>query len=317
MSDRIDTVDDFFLDWWIFELAMLQRRHRFDAVMCEYVFTSRALLAFGPDVTRVIDTHDVFSGRDEAIHRATGIPNNWLSTRPEAEVAALNRAEVVIGITEEDSARFRDLTRASVVTVGHLLGAADGSAGGIDIDPALVLFVGSDNVINAGGCLWFIREVLPAVRRRLPAVKLRVVGGVARRVAAAGLELAGVQLAGPVDDLGSEYARAAAVVNPVLFGSGLAIKSIEALAHGKALVCTEVGARGIVAPGQAEAPCAVVCDAAGFAEALATVLSDEAVRRRMEAAAADFCAAWSARQFANLRSIFEAPSVVAADQVHS
>ena len=50
---------------------------------------------------------------------------------------------------------------------------------------------------------------------------------------------------GYVDDLDALYAETDIVVNPVTFGGGLKIKCVEALAHGKPLITSPVGAEGI------------------------------------------------------------------------
>src|SRR3972149_9108825 len=56
----------------------------------------------------------------------------------------------------------------------------------------------------------------------------------------------GVIPVGYKPSLKAEYERASVVINPVLAGTGLEIKSVEALLHGKALVSTRAGATGLV-----------------------------------------------------------------------
>src|SRR5206468_2226330 len=47
------------------------------------------------------------------------------------------------------------------------------------------------------------------------------------------------------DALEELYQRAAVVINPQQFGTGLSIKSVDALLHGRPLVTTASGARGL------------------------------------------------------------------------
>jgi glycosyltransferase involved in cell wall biosynthesis len=113
---------------------------------------------------------------------------------------------------------------------------------GVAVDPAAaVLFVGGPMGINVHGVTWFIERVLPAVRRQVPEAELWLAGGIGERVPAG----PGVRRLGFVDSLDEVYRRAAVVVNPQQFGTGLSIKSIEALRHGRPLVSTESGARGL------------------------------------------------------------------------
>jgi glycosyltransferase involved in cell wall biosynthesis len=55
----------------------------------------------------------------------------------------------------------------------------------------------------------------------------------------------GVRRFGFVESVADLYGRAAVVVNPQRFGTGLSIKSIDALRHGRPLVTTPSGGRGL------------------------------------------------------------------------
>ena len=104
-----------------------------------------------------------------------------------------------------------------------------------------LLFVGSANPINIQGLEWFVELVLPQIRAAIPGCELAIAGpaGYARAWPD------GVLVLGKVDSLAAAYAEATVVVNPVVFGTGLAVKTIEALSYGKAVVATPAGARGL------------------------------------------------------------------------
>ena len=72
-------------------------------------------------------------------------------------------------------------------------------------------------------------------------VRLLVAGTVCQALTAE----PGVELLGVVDRLEDAYAQAGIVVNPVLAGTGLKTKTVEALGHAKPLVTTACGAEGI------------------------------------------------------------------------
>ena len=97
---------------------------------------------------------------------------------------------------------------------------------------------------------WFRSQVLPLVRGLR---ELAVVGAGGERVGFGGVARAH----GRVAQLDPFYREASVVVCPLLRGSGTSIKVVEALAHGRAVVTTTVGARGLgLVPGEH----AVVCD---------------------------------------------------------
>jgi glycosyltransferase involved in cell wall biosynthesis len=132
-------------------------------------------------------------------------------------------------------------------------------------DPLRILFVGSgDYPPYERGIEWFVREVLPAVRQRVPAV-LDVVGRRPVRVATD----AGVRYVGPVPALRGWYERAHVVIVPVFEGSGTRLKIIEAMAHGRPVVSTRLGAEGL--PVQAATHYLLADDAPAFAAALGDV----------------------------------------------
>jgi glycosyltransferase involved in cell wall biosynthesis len=108
-------------------------------------------------------------------------------------------------------------------------------------EPLRILFVGSGNYLPyERGLTWFIRDVLPAVRARIP-VEFDVVGRPPSQPVAA----AGVRYAGPVPAVREWYERAHVAVVPVFEGSGTRLKIVEAMAHGRPVVSTRLGAEGL------------------------------------------------------------------------
>jgi glycosyltransferase involved in cell wall biosynthesis len=111
---------------------------------------------------------------------------------------------------------------------------------------ANLVFTGSmDWHPNEDAILYFIREMLPAIRHEVPDVTLTVVGrnpGLQLQEAA---REAGVQVTGTVDDVRPYVDAASVYVVPLRIGGGTRLKIFEALAMGKAVVSTSVGAEGL------------------------------------------------------------------------
>jgi glycosyltransferase involved in cell wall biosynthesis len=100
---------------------------------------------------------------------------------------------------------------------------------------------------NDDGLKWFLQAVWPLLRERLPDARLRVIGKEAQPGLLRLTEsmTASVSVDGFVPDLDDALSRAAALINPLRFGSGIKLKAIEALARGVPVVSTPVGAEGI------------------------------------------------------------------------
>ena len=89
-----------------------------------------------------------------------------------------------------------------------------------------------------------------------------------------------MRLLGRVDDLNAEYGAAEVCVIPLLAGSGLKIKLIEALSHGRACVATSVGVQGVQ---ELTDRAVLVADSPyEFAQAVMTLLQQPEQRKAME-----------------------------------
>jgi polysaccharide biosynthesis protein PslH len=137
-------------------------------------------------------------------------------------------------------------------------------------DPLRLLFVGSvDYEPNHAGLRWFIDDVLPRLRERAPAV-LDVVGFQRRPLPA----VEGVTYHGRVPSVKPFYERSHAAIVPVTFGSGTRLKVVEAIALGRPVVATRIGAEGLpLTPG---VDYIAADDTEAFAEALARVAAQTA-----------------------------------------
>jgi len=231
------------LDEWYDEtsnlcIQKLQNKFHFDTVIVEYVFFSKALDNFGPETTKILDTHDVFTDRHKH-YLKQGKKPTWYSTSKRNESKGLNRADIIIAIQNKEATFFSTICSKTVVVVGHNIDIKRVNSS--EVIPNRVLFVASNNTINLQAANFLINKVLPKVKLKLPDIKLAFAGTISDSLS----EIDGIEILGRVDDLASIYKTAVVVVNPVFIGTGLKIKTIEALAHGKPLVTTSVGAEGL------------------------------------------------------------------------
>ena len=258
--------------------------HAIDAVMVEYLFFSKALLAVPPGLPRLLDTHDAFGNRHRRLLEA-GMAPGWYACTPEVEARGLKRADVVVAIQDAEADYFRTLGSRPVITVGHLADLLSASTS--YPHNATLLAVGSANPINVHALRWLMDEVLPLVIDAHPDARLQVAGGVCGELPAR----AGVELLGLVDDLQACYDRAQVIVNPMQTGSGLKIKTMEALGAGRALVTTSAGADGLPADG----PFRLADTPTAFAAALNHLLADPGAAAALAARGQQFVADYNRR----------------------
>ncbi|MCX2980595.1 glycosyltransferase [Halieaceae bacterium IMCC14734] len=99
---------------------------------------------------------------------------------------------------------------------------------------------------NAQGLLWFIEQVWPKLVKRHPELRFDIVGkNPDQRLQAAAANWEGISLKGFVPDLQEIYRDSRVSVAPLLFGSGMKVKVLDAMARGIPTVTTSVGAEGI------------------------------------------------------------------------
>jgi GT2 family glycosyltransferase/glycosyltransferase involved in cell wall biosynthesis len=132
-------------------------------------------------------------------------------------------------------------------------------------EPFTMLFVGSfRHDPNRVAMEWFAGHVLPLVLAKQPRAKL-VVAGSDPPPAHAWPDFAGsLDLLGYVDDVREPFGRYSVFVCPILSGSGVRVKLLEAYAAGIPVVSTRVGAEGLA--GKDGEFCLVADDPAGFAD---------------------------------------------------
>jgi glycosyltransferase involved in cell wall biosynthesis len=267
------------------------------SVIVEYVFNSWLLEQFPATVRKLIDTHDVFADRYKLFHKA-GVKPEWFSTTRRQERKGLRRADCVIAIQDREAEYFRRLTNRQVVTVGHItpvLPLPEPAGAG-----ATVLFVGGDNPSNRDALEFCFQEVWPLIRAVLPEACLKVAGPVCCHFSG---PPAGVDLLGEIADITAAYAQAQVVLNPLRFGTGLKIKSVEALSYGRPLVTTSVGAEGLGAG--CEGAWMVGTDAKGLADHCVRLLRDAVERHTLAAQAVHYVADSNVRQYQALREALE------------
>jgi GT2 family glycosyltransferase/glycosyltransferase involved in cell wall biosynthesis len=141
--------------------------------------------------------------------------------------------------------------------------------------PEIIFVGGFGHPPNEDGACWFVINVLPLVRARVPDATLSIVGSnPTRRVRALAGEAVQVSADLSEDELTARYRRARVAVVPLRCGAGVKLKTVEALKEGVPVVTTPVGAQGL--PNVADV--AFVCsDAASFADAVCALLLDDAL----------------------------------------
>lgn len=212
----------------------------------------------------------------------------WLRLR-RYEAWVCRRADRVLAVSEADAAALRRLVPDLSVTV-----IPNGIDTGVYFPPPLscssapaLVFTGTmDFRPNVDAVLWFVRDVLPRIQAEVPDARFLAVGQRPHRRLDVLRGNRAVTLTGWVADTRPYVAGAAVVVVPLRVGGGTRFKLLEAMALGKAIVATRLGAEGYpVTDGRelllADSP-------ADFAGAVVSLLRDPQRREALGHAARAF-----------------------------
>ncbi len=288
------------------------RERRYDVAVCDFLSASLNFPDSAP-VPVVLFQHNVEASLWQRMAAGETNPVRKLSYHIEAakmaryEREALGKFDHVIAVSEHDRDQMLAMDSncpISVVPTGvdtskyQRVASASG-------DPPVVVFTGSmDWEPNVDAVEYFCHEIWPTVLAEFPLARFEIVG---RNPSARVQRLASgtVVVTGTVPSVSDHLRDATVVVVPLRIGGGTRLKIFEAMAMGKAMVSTSIGAEGLDV--QHGRDLLLADNSQSFATGILYLLRDPALRRRYEDAAAKLAAQydWShiARRFAEVLQV--------------
>jgi hypothetical protein len=224
-------------DWWDpaigHMLDWLLKVGRYDALLVNYTWMSKALEHAPIGVLRILDTHDRFSGRRELL-AANGLAPEYFHTTEEQERIALDRADIVWAIKSQEAEFFATQTQRPVRTLLHMEAPAPPAPPRASDGVLRLGIVGGRNNINASNIRRFLEVADGYMRRTLLPIEIVVGGSVCSLLEE--LHLPFLRQLGTLETMDTLYDQVDAVLAPLSFSTGLKIKVGEALARGKPLI---------------------------------------------------------------------------------
>jgi GT2 family glycosyltransferase/glycosyltransferase involved in cell wall biosynthesis len=147
-------------------------------------------------------------------------------------------------------------------------------------EPETMLFLGSfRHPPNQEGLNWFTQKVLPSVLEKKPMARLVIVGSEPPPRHSLPHLPDNIELRGFVEDVREPLSRYSVFVCPILSGSGMRVKLLEAFAAGIPVVSTPLGAEGLA--GKDGEICALAEDPAEFARKIVELFDDPEKARKL------------------------------------
>jgi len=230
----------------------LSAKH-FDVVQAEFFQMAQHVPPDLP-VLRVLTEHEIiFSNYRSAFEHETHLWRkcvkcyDWL-VQLNYEARVCRNFHRIACMTDEDRvilSRFVEPSRLRTVPIGVDSSYFDPQQVPAEESSRRMLFVGNyRHPPNGDAIYFFVREVLPLIRREVPDAEFCIAGSNAQLLDRRAVEEAGVRVAGYVPDIRACYCSAAVFVAPILSGTGMRVKLLEALSMGMAVVATPLAAQG-------------------------------------------------------------------------
>jgi glycosyltransferase involved in cell wall biosynthesis len=261
--------------------ALIAAEH-YDSIVCDLLFSAPNLTSLGQSVLFQHNVETTILQRQDK-HSRSLLKKLFLqmqARKTEAYERKICRmAKHVIAVSEIDASRMKRMFGIETVTsvptgVDVEYFAPRGAASPISD----IVFSGSmDAMQNADAVLYFLTEVLPLIRDRLPGATFTIAGrSPDASVLKAAQGLSGVYVTGSVEDMRPYLWGAKISIVPLRIGGGTRLKIYECMAAGVPIVSTTVGAEGL---SYKDGEDIVMADDPGdFASACVRLLTDDAAR---------------------------------------
>jgi len=205
----------------------------------------------------IIDTHDFLTAQFQT-KRKFSIGDFF-----EKEIGILKKFDKIFVISSDEKYLFSQFTNRKVFLATHPV--ANKSDKAKELKKFDVIYVASDNEHNIKSAKWFFEEVYQQLDKN---ISFCVIGKITNHIG----DYQNVTKIFMADDLDDYYANCQVAICPMLSGTGLKIKVVEAMSFGIPVVCSERGIDGL--SGKINNGCLVTDKSDEFAGYIKQLLSD-------------------------------------------
>lgn len=233
-------------------------KNTYDYIVISYAYWFRLIKnnPYTKQAKLIIDTHDFLTAQELGKSRFS-VGKGFAD-----EMQRLNYFDQVWAISAEEQYLFQQFTNKKV---GLIPFCTDDHTEAATVPLYDVVYVAGDNVHNVKAAEWFFKSVYPLLPQT---IRYCVIGAIHTHVPI-GPNIYKVPYA---PDLGEYYSRTKVAICPMLSGTGVKIKVIEALSYGLPVVCSARGIDGLV--NKTDNGCVVAESAEDFAEAIRKLLNN-------------------------------------------
>jgi glycosyltransferase involved in cell wall biosynthesis len=212
----------------------------YDICIIEYIHNTYFLNFIPRHLITILDTHDIVSERGDSLKKIPSEAPLFMLSE-ERELKLFSYYDYIMLICEPDYQKIgKIIPKEKLLLVPHFCPPVPKET---KANATCIGFVGSEYIANKDGLLHFVSTSWPLLRRTRN-VELKIFGNI-RNVLPADRFDDRIRIEGFIPDTSQIYKEIDIAINPIRYGAGIKIKSVEALAHETPLVTTAHGARGL------------------------------------------------------------------------
>lgn len=267
------------------EFDKLLQQNKYDYIIISYAYYAD-LIKDNPFINgacTIMDTHDLMASQhqlDKNVNVGAALGD---------EIRRLSLYDQIWACSGEENYFFSQFIRKETLYIPTMVEEPRQDDGRTE-KKYDIIYVASDNENNKKSAAWFFDKVYPLLPQ---SYRLCIIGKINAHIPQG---LSNVTYLPFVEDLSDYYLASKVVICPMLAGTGVKIKVLEAFSYGKPVVCNERGLDGL--PEKTDNGCLVSESPAGFADHITHLLTDPALFAEQSA--------WSAASF---RKTFAAEKV--------
>lgn len=273
------------------QFSKILKDNQYDYIIISYAYWAELIRENKhlKEAKLIIDTHDFLTSQFQNQKRFN------LGKYFNKEVELLNLFQKIWVISSDENYVFSQFVSSDVITIPHALEVKFQLNSTKKYD---LVYVASSNEHNVKSAKWFFEEVYPKLNTTL---SICVVGKINEYIP----ELPNVTKIHFVEDLNQVYSESRVAICPMLSGTGLKIKVVEALSYGLPVVCNPRGIDGLI--NKTNNGCLVTVDASIFSKHIEQLLTDNNFYEQQQALAKNFFANYLSKEvvYSELDNVFK------------
>lgn len=252
-----------FTTWYLKKnFRSMTKDETYDFAIISYVHWGNLIKELKNYKKAIIDTHDFITGQYATCHKGNHLK---ISNIFKNELKILNQFDEIWTYSVEEKYIFEQFTSRSVqqLPISFKQDVLERQENSIS---SKLIYIASNNPHNVRGADWFLKNALPYID---PNIRIVVIG----KICAHFPDTEQIVKLGMVDDLDAQYRDAKVAICPMISGTGIKIKVVEALSYGLPVVTNPRGIDGLF--NKKQNGCIVTESGKEFASAVNRLFLDE------------------------------------------